>query len=162
METPHERPQGVRRPTPSPQANSTETINYLGYFDYELSEVTPSNASLDERSFMTSSIVNNNLPNTTRNDKAEAPLLQKHRTGGTLTNWPTFPRTIHTVRYIIVLNFLFDVLLVACSTSFLLFASLVLAHNEYATAEYPRTTQAFINATKYVRMPRYSHERKEG
>jgi hypothetical protein len=83
-------------------------------------------------------------------------LLHREKSTRTLVGWPSSPSPIKTPIYIIVLNGLFDILLLACSIAFLAFALVVNIHDQHPTAENQRLTTALLNATKYVLYPKHS------
>jgi hypothetical protein len=89
-------------------------------------------------------------------DTPAESLLHREKPPKTLLGWPSSPKPIMTPIYIKVLNTMFDVLLFTCSVAFLVFALVVVIHDQDSTAEYPRLAATLLNTTKYVTSPLFS------
>lgn len=130
--TSHQTPTPQRTPSPTTTyASSNSQLNSDGL------DVPPATTVIDPRPPL------NNTP--------ALPPLDYEKAETTPPGWPTSPKRIKTPIYVNVLNSFFDVLLLACSTAFLVFALVVCFHDQAPTAQYPRLTQTLLNATKYVR-----------
>jgi hypothetical protein len=86
-------------------------------------------------------------------DQVSIPLLDKTVLVNVPQHWPTSPRRIKTSVYVGVWNLLVDVVLLAFSTVFLIFALVVNDYNGRPTQDHPLALKRLQNAAKYVRIP---------
>lgn len=70
-----------------------------------------------------------------------------------LPKWPTSPQAATSSSLANIFDTLFDVILLALSTSFLLFGLIIRHEDQVPIAEFPRETAALLEAAKYVPEP---------
>ncbi|KAF5854573.1 hypothetical protein GGP41_007339 [Bipolaris sorokiniana] len=87
-----------------------------------------------------STAVGNAAQHTRDNNVPDASPLGQEKSLRMMPGWPLSPKSINTPIYVKVLNGIFDILLLACSATFLAFAIVIDVHDQVPTADYPRLT----------------------
>jgi hypothetical protein len=85
-------------------------------------------------------------------EQTSTPLLDKATPVNVSKDWPTSPKRIRTTLYVGTWNLLVDVVLLAFSTVFLVFALIVNDYNGAPTRDHPRALERLQKAAKYVRI----------
>jgi hypothetical protein len=88
------------------------------------------------------------------------PLIDASDLGPVPQGWPKSPNRIRTTPAAILFNVIFDILLLACAGAFLVFAQIVIYHDQARTSEKVRATSMLRSATKYVRLSSWCKSRR--